>query len=1014
MLPLRLTIQGLYSYQAAQVIDFAQLTAAGLFGIFGQVGSGKSSILEAIGFALYGKTERLGEKENRNYNMMNLRSDELLIDFEFENYDGALYRFVVSGKRNRKTFEEVKTLPRRAFRWQDGDWQPLASADATEILDLSYDNFRRTIIIPQGKFQEFLQLGSKDRTQMMMEIFKLHRYDLSSNVSRLESENNLAISNLEGQLSQFEDKTPERLAALEADANQLSGEWKSQNELLHQKNDLLRQLSQLKEKFVLFTTAENNLKTLLSEEPAFNERYRQLAVYESARDLFGLHLNRYDDYDANIGEKKKAVQDWERKIATLNQGFGTLAKELETVAVDYNKLEHFRHLLSDYTQAAIYIKEQQAYKEKNIAIAKGEELLQQENENRNAIVRKITSLQSSIQDEKSNLKDSFVLGEIDKWFLQKNTFQQQLSKLNDEVSQQKTAIANLQQSFARLGLRTDDFEDILHRERQKIKEQKEALIATLQALNVQSELQQYAHRLEDGKPCPLCGALEHPDILQQADLAHAIATENEALLQLDADADALEAKRREALQLYMSLQSYMTQSHEKSEGIRELYSKLESHLQSFAWNEFDPNDEHTFETIKAQTQKLTVTIRLHEQELEILKNEQQKVGDKIHLYEKTLTERTAQKEAALQNIQNALQQLKVLTEKDIASHSIDTIAVEKDNMERKIRDTASRYEQLQQQYQQRQQELTAARASLDALSQDISTLQHTLDSIAQQLQESLQGSGFQTLDAVRHLLHTTIDTVSERNAIEVFRQKLFAQRQQFLALQTELQGLVFDPLVYQQLEMEVNALAQNAELLKSRLDIINNNIQTLIADLQRKKNLSVQLHQLQLRAEDIKTLKNLFAGSGFVNYVSSVYLQNLCNAANERFLRLTRNQLRLELNERNEFWVQDLINGGRTRSVKTLSGGQTFQASLSLALALADSVQSQNKAGQNFFFLDEGFGSLDKESLGTVFETLKALRRENRIVGIISHVEDLQQEIPISLLIHNDLETGSKIEQVRG
>ena len=146
-----------------------------------------------------------------------------------------------------------------------------------------------------------------------------------------------------------------------------------------------------------------------------------------------------------------------------------------------------------------------------------------------------------------------------------------------------------------------------------------------------------------------------------------------------------------------------------------------------------------------------------------------------------------------------------------------------------------------------------------------------------------------------------------------------------------------------------------------------------------------------------------------MNYVSSVYLQNLCNAANERLYKLTRKNLRLELTDDNSFLIRDFLNEGKVRSVKTLSGGQTFQAALSLALALAESIQRFNQSENNFFFLDEGFGSQDKESLQVVFNTLKSLRKENRIVGIISHVEELQHEIDTWLQIKNDEEKGSMI-----
>ena len=164
-----------------------------------------------------------------------------------------------------------------------------------------------------------------------------------------------------------------------------------------------------------------------------------------------------------------------------------------------------------------------------------------------------------------------------------------------------------------------------------------------------------------------------------------------------------------------------------------------------------------------------------------------------------------------------------------------------------------------------------------------------------------------------------------------------------------------------------------------------------------------------MRAEDLKTLKKLFTSNGFVNYVSSVHLQNLCLAANERFYKLVRQKMSLELADDNTFQVRDFMNGGKVRSVKTLSGGQTFQAALSLALALADSIQNFTDSAQNFFFLDEGFGSLDKDSLDIVFDTLKSLRKENRIVGVISHVEEMQQEIDTHLRIVNHEERGSLI-----
>src|SRR5690606_41021774 len=127
MIPVSLTIKGLYSYQEAQKIEFNTLIEGQLFGIFGAVGSGKSSILEAISFALYGETERLNQRDSRNYNMMNLKSDELLIDFQFRDHNDDKYRFTVRGKRNSKDFLKVNTFDRAAYKLVKDNWEPLES-----------------------------------------------------------------------------------------------------------------------------------------------------------------------------------------------------------------------------------------------------------------------------------------------------------------------------------------------------------------------------------------------------------------------------------------------------------------------------------------------------------------------------------------------------------------------------------------------------------------------------------------------------------------------------------------------------------------------------------------------------------------------------------------------------------------------------------------------------------------------------------------------------------------------
>jgi exonuclease SbcC len=149
MIPVYLQISGIYSYRNSQEIDFGKLTAAHLFGIFGAVGSGKSALLEAIIYVLYGETERLNNREQRAYNMMNLRSNDAFIRFDFLSPDQMLYRAVAKGKRNSKNKEDVK-FERALYRVEGNDLVPVDVGGIESIIGISYDNFRRTIIIPQG------------------------------------------------------------------------------------------------------------------------------------------------------------------------------------------------------------------------------------------------------------------------------------------------------------------------------------------------------------------------------------------------------------------------------------------------------------------------------------------------------------------------------------------------------------------------------------------------------------------------------------------------------------------------------------------------------------------------------------------------------------------------------------------------------------------------------------------------------------------------------------------------
>ncbi|MEZ4684626.1 MAG: SMC family ATPase [Bacteroidia bacterium] len=282
-------------------------------------------------------------------------------------------------------------------------------------------------------------------------------------------------------------------------------------------------------------------------------------------------------------------------------------------------------------------------------------------------------------------------------------------------------------------------------------------------------------------------------------------------------------------------------------------------------------------------------------------------------------------------------------------------------------------------------------------------------SLIQQLQKALQTSDFEKLEVVEAILSEEPDLAAEKLAIERWTQEYTRAEAAVEQAETQTGSINYDSEAHEEAKEKASEIRQEIEQKLIEIGSLKQHIEGLKKQLEEKKEIRKRHRALLRRSENLKLMRKLFTGSGFVNYVSAIYLRQLCQAANERFRKLTHNQLQLEPTEDNSFAVRDFLNDGQLRSHKTLSGGQVFQASLCLALALADQVQARARSRQRFFFIDEGFGALDKHSLRLVFETLRALRKERRIVGVISHVEELQEDIDTYLHISNDGETGSVV-----
>ncbi len=351
MIPQKLTIQGLYSYREAVTIDFGKLLEGRLFGIFGPVGSGKSTILEAITFALYGETERLNKQEARNYNMMNLRSHELLVDYEFR-LGAEQYKFTVKGRRNKKQFEQVR-LERAAYQKKGDEWEPLETLSAEPLLGLSYENFRRTVIIPQGKFQEFLQLTDKQRTEMMKELFGLQQYELYHPVQDLYRKNEMEKTALTSRLENLgEEITEDHLKKRRQDLEQLEkrisereGQWKELQETLKALEKQKEQAGELEQK-------RKELAGKKEKEPEVRKLKETLRKKEKAEQTFRPLLDRLRALEQRDQELEQELEEARKEQQELLQDLEKAEKEWKVFEQEWQQKDQIAKEGQDREQGA--------------------------------------------------------------------------------------------------------------------------------------------------------------------------------------------------------------------------------------------------------------------------------------------------------------------------------------------------------------------------------------------------------------------------------------------------------------------------------------------------------------------------------------------------------------------------------------------------------------------------------------------------------------------------------------
>ena len=1028
MKPKSLSIKGMYSYKKElQTIDFEALSIYKLFGIFGDVGSGKSTILEAMSLALFGQegAERLvGSKTKKNYQLMNLDVNELYIDFQFYS-NGSLYRTQIKGKRKKNNIDDVTLENKTGFKWDEllHIWQPIEwnKAKAEEIIGLKAEYFKRAIIIPQGKFMEFIQLSPVDRTIMMRELFDLHRYEVSNGIKIVQQNNEKDLNYLHGEYDSIHSITEEDLTAAESELTHLSLQIKNINKEIQDIEYRLQQTIQAKNIQERYVSLSDEYENLLQEKDMFEAKEKHIIYLELAEE-FRDNLVSLEYIEHEIAQKEtekksliECLADVQHKQKEVELFLTTLHDEYLLSENATNKVESLRKLseyhkkqyklidLQSTLQGTITAK--QSLQEECIDILETKEItLQKESTEKKEILRLEyiydAELWLSIYTHllKNSESLSTILHSIEGKIL---AFKLELNQIIDAVIiyvKNKKVLSV--QKYIELAKDHFNKEITLCKERKHVLEKKKIL-------------HDYTVELKPHEACPLCGSTQHNPMSHEYN-SEELFTLIQKEIDIQEKLSFLHSLEIKSGSIHDQLNTLYTEQSDIISRMNHIEKQINEHLQLI--------NNNLLHLLNSSVKEIDIYIQQEKKELSRLKayafqleSTLQEINEK--LLEKQQKMQTLEYECIkIQEqqklIEKDIQELKDIIDIDIINayinHSKDDINNELDTLLLSIQNKVNEKENAEKQLQSIFQKREFYCGQIQFLEKHVQSLISNALSLSNELDGKFKNQTvYKSISDIKNALQYAIDLSEEKSLVKVYYANLNTCLQAYIVAKKEYEENPYDEIIHSTLcgTLEEKKQLLSAYQVKSGMQV--SHLELLTEHFVKKLSLGKRIQSLKNASELIKELQQLLKGEALVRYVAMWQMKALCIQANKRFQQLNAGALQLSVNDMAEFEIIDLMHSGRKRSIHTLSGGQSFQVALCLAIALSESVLGNNS--DNFFFLDEGFGSLDKKALEDMLQNLRELCNDGRTIGIISHVEELKQEVPKSITIKNIPGKGSVV-----
>ncbi|KIP66225.1 exonuclease SbcC [Vibrio harveyi] len=993
MKPIKLTMQAFGPFAQTETIEFDKLGTNPLFLINGPTGSGKTSILDAICFALYGETT--GNERQGIQMRCDMAAPTLLTEVTLEfSLHGKSYRVIRSPEQEapKARGEGMTVRKHTAALYEITDEEKLITSkttqvktEVTNIIGLNETQFRQVMVLPQGKFRELLLATSKEREEIFGQLFQTDIYkkieyalkDKASAISKAKDEfdNQIRGALQVAGVSSEAELTEQR----EALSVQFESVQKQEQESLAQLNAVKTELQKaeaLSNEFKKREQAEVALKQHMEQSDAVSSRQLQL---DNAKKASKVEL----PY-VTLQNASKQTQELEQKVAKLFQDLtvandavkskeGALQTAKEQAAqlpklteqqyqlegmkgklVEKSELEKAINAgLKQKSEFEATLKKYIALKEKlTLEAQQGHKLLDQARVD----VASIGSVEAEIKQQQRLMQD-----------LQKLTgLNQELAKLDALTPSKQGSVDQAKARYAELQRSADTLELSWH--------------------NAQAAV--LAQRLQAGEMCPVCGSVEHPQPAQfvgeevtkdQVQNARKIEREGQV---------ALNQLNNQLEQHNIAIGQYKQQIEQLSAELGQSASMDLSALQA------------SIQQLNERLQQLS-SINLVQLEQSVNELNQRCVTGEGKIND--LQNQMAANESTIKVNQEQLAKLSASLDAKYSSLEVleqDIVAIQK-----QIKELNTAFETAQNHLQQAVLAKTNIESQLTTNQQWLNEALERLNTAKTDWAQALQASAFE--DEAQFLTSKVDEAEMQvwQQEIDVFKQTQIKLEQTLADLSSTLKDLALPDL--DDLNVKLNSIQQSYVEARNQLD----STRSLFERLEKVRNDIATLHDKNTKLEDeykvFGTLYDVASGKtgsriSLHRFVLGVLLDDVLIQASQRLSLMSKGRYILARKTEGfkgaagrglDLVVEDSYTG-KTRDVATLSGGESFMAALALALGLSDVVQSYSGGIRlDTLFIDEGFGSLDPESLDLAIQTLVDLQQTGRMIGVISHVSELKEQM---------------------